>query len=148
MYWPVVGDRHRDRGVDRCRVVMAVVADGTIAAHIDPRASRAHLHVAAHRRGTGRRQGREISRRLRKARQSDTEPEGKRGQPEQAFHHHLRAAKAWPVAPPQRLTAPAGLYPEGVMNTTPAAIGIDAPPDVAEPTSLTYRIADELLATR
>ena len=32
------------------------------------------------------------------------------------------------------------------MNTTPAAIGIDAPPDVAEPTSLTYRIADELLA--
>src|SRR6516165_4685225 len=47
-----------------------------------------------------------------------------------------------------KATAPAGLYPDGVTNTAPAATGIDAPPDVAAPTSLTNRIADELLATR
>jgi hypothetical protein len=34
------------------------------------------------------------------------------------------------------------------MNTAPAAIGIDAPPDVAAPTSLAYIVAVELLATR
>jgi hypothetical protein len=64
------------------------------------------------------------------------------------LHHHLRAAKAWPAVLPQRLTAPAGLYPEGVMNTAPARIGIEAPPELAAPTSLTYNVSDELLATR
>src|SRR6516225_368230 len=34
------------------------------------------------------------------------------------------------------------------MKTAPAGIGIDAPPDVAAPTSLTYKVCDELLATR
>src|SRR6516225_10563452 len=34
------------------------------------------------------------------------------------------------------------------MKTAPAGIGIDAPPNVAAPTSLTYNVCDELLATR
>src|SRR5207248_11712399 len=65
---PVVRDRGIYRRLDRGGVVMRAVADRTVTLDVDPRAAGTHQHVAIEGGGAGRRQGREIARRLRERR--------------------------------------------------------------------------------
>src|SRR5437764_5586581 len=68
---------------------------------------------------------------------------------EALFYYQRRAAKPWPVVAPNRLTGPAGLYPDGVIKIPPfGASWIEAPPFDAAPVSEIHSAAEELFCTR
>src|SRR5437763_17157260 len=68
---------------------------------------------------------------------------------EALFYYQRRAAKPWPVVAPNRLTGPAGLYPDGIIKIPPfGASWIEAPPFDAAPVSEIHSAAEGLFCTR
>jgi hypothetical protein len=88
---PAIGDRGGDRRLDGAGVVMAVIAERAITAHVEPRPSRAGQHVAAERRGAGRRQGREAAGRLRQRGRRREDAGERRGERQRAVDGYAKS---------------------------------------------------------